>query len=206
MRNLLALSIFPAIIASGTNAVAEPILVLVHNYAGVETTLLKRAERSAARVLQTGGVQVNWLDCPEAAQAAQQCQDPPYPSALVLHLLPATASRRAEPSGSLGFAVPPDAGQFGSFAGVFYDRVERLASRGFNEQVILGHAIAHEIGHLLLGPGGHTINGIMKAEWHRKELEQATNGTLGFDAVQRNSITQTLKARFLAAHMTSRIR
>jgi hypothetical protein len=204
MRNLLALSMFPAIIASGANAVAEPILVLVHNYAGVQATLLKRAEQSAARVLATGGVQVSWFDCSQAAQASQQCQDPPNPSALVLHLLSSRATRRAAPSGSLGFAVPPELGQFGSFAGVFYDRVERFGSRGFNEPVILGHVMAHEIGHLLLGLEGHTDGGIMKAEWHRRELKEATNGTLGFDAVQRNSIMQTLKARLLAAHVTSR--
>jgi hypothetical protein len=205
MRNLLAGSIFLAlIITSGPNAVAEPILVLVHNYAGVEATVLKRAERSAARVLGTGGVQVKWFDCSEAAEALQQCQDPPRSSALVLHLLPSGATRRAAPAGSLGFAVPPEPGQFGSFAGVFYDRVERLSSRGFNEPMILGHAMAHEIGHLLLGVEGHSDDGIMKAEWHRKELKQATNEALIFDAVQRNSITQTLKARLLAAHITSR--
>jgi hypothetical protein len=204
MRNLLALSIFPAIIASGANVVAEPILVLVHNYAGLQPTLLKRAERSAARVLGTGGVQVNWLDCSQTPQASQQCQDPPNPSALVLHLLPSRATRRAAPSGSLGFAVPPEPGQFGSFAGVFYDRIERLGSRGFNEPVILGDAMAHEIGHLLLGLEAHTDSGIMKAEWHRRELEEAANGTLVFDALQRNRIMQTLKARLLAAHMISR--
>lgn len=198
MRNLLALSIFPAIIASATNAVPEPILVLVHNYAGVEPTVLKRAERSAARVLGTGGVQVNWLDCSQAAEASQQCQDPPNPSALVLHILPSRATRRAAPPGSLGFAVPPEPGQFGSFVGVFCDRVERLSSHGFNEPVILGYAMAHEIGHLLLDVEGHSETGVMKAEWHRKELEQAVNGTLGFNAVQRSRIKRNLDARMLA--------
>jgi hypothetical protein len=201
MRNLLALSIFPAIIASGANAVAEPIIVLVHNYAGMDETLLKGAERSAARILGTAGVQVQWLDCPETGQAPQQCQDQPQPSVLVLHLLPAGATRRAAPSGSFGFAVPSEPGQFGSLAGVFCDRVEWLGSRGFIESVILGHAIAHEIGHLLLGIEGHSESGIMKAEWHPRELQQATNGTLSFDAAQRNRIRQMLKARFSAAHI-----
>jgi hypothetical protein len=204
MRNLLALSIFPAIIASAANAFAEPILILVHNYANVDPTVLKQAERSAARVLGTAGVQVKWLDCPETSQALEQCQNPPDPPVLALELLPASASRRGAPSGSLGFAIPPEPGQFGSFAGVFYDRVRNLSSRGFSEPVILGHAMAHEIGHLLLRIEGHSDSGIMKAEWHPRELQRAENGTLGFDGAQRNSITQTLKARLLAAHMTSR--
>ncbi|HEY7304181.1 MAG TPA: hypothetical protein VH601_08715 [Bryobacteraceae bacterium] len=199
MPNLLALSIFPAfLIASRANAVAEPVLVLIHNYANVDPNVLKRAEKSAAGVLSTAAVQVRWLDCPESAQAAHECQNSPDPSVLVLDLLPAGVTRRAAPHGSLGFAVPPEPGQFGSFAGVFCDRVERLSSHGYSEPVILGHAIAHEIGHLLLGPGGHSETGLMKPEWHRKELEQAVNGTLNFDAVERARIMQNLKARVLA--------
>jgi hypothetical protein len=202
MRNLLALSIFPAIIASGANAVAEPIVILVHNYAGVDQTVLRQAERSAARVLATGGVQVHWLDCPETGRASQQCQNPPDPPVLVLQLLPAGASRRGAPSGSLGFAIPPSPGQFGSFAGVFYDRVERLSSRGFSEPVILGHAVAHEIGHLLLGVEEHSDRGIMKAEWHPHELQQTVEQTLNFNAMQRSRIRQNVTRRLLASKST----
>jgi hypothetical protein len=190
---------FPVlIITSGVNAVAEPILVLVHNYAGVEPAVLKRAERTAARVLSTGGAQVHWLDCQQNSQEPEQCQNAPDPSVLVLHLLPAGVTRRAAPSGSLGFAVPSEPGTFAAFAGVFYDRVKRLSSRGFSEPVILGHAIAHELGHLLLGIERHSEDGIMKAEWHSKELEQAENATLVFNAGQRSRIRQNLRARVVA--------
>jgi hypothetical protein len=197
MPNLLTFSILSVVIMTPASAVAEPILVLVHDYANVDATLLKGAKRSASRVLATAGVQVRWVDCPESPQAPKQCQDPPDPSILVLHILPAGVTRRAVLSGALGFAVPPEPGQFGSFAGVFYDRVERISSHGYSDRVILGHAIAHEIGHLLLGVGGHSESGLMKPEWHRKELEQAVNGILVFDGVQRARIMQNLKARGL---------
>jgi hypothetical protein len=199
MRNLFAGSIFVVlIVTSGLNAVAEPILVLVHNYAGVEPAVLMGAERTAATVLATGGVQVQWLECEEDSRQPEQCQDGPDASVLVLQLLPAGVTRRAAPSGALGFAVPAGPQEFGSFAGVFCDRVKRLSSRGFREPVILGHAIAHELGHLLLGIGGHSDDGIMKAEWHRKDLERAESGTLVFDAMQRTTIRQNLTARLVA--------
>jgi hypothetical protein len=199
MRNLFARSIFPVlIIASGLNAVAEPILVLVHNYAGVEPAVLMAAERTAARVLATAGVQVQWVQCEEDSRQPEPCQKGPDASVLVLHLLPAGVTRRAAPSGALGFAVPAGPQEFGSFAGVFCDRVKRLSSRGFREPVILGHAIAHELGHLLLGIGGHSDDGIMKAEWHREELQRAESGTLVFDAMQRITIRRNLAARVLA--------
>jgi hypothetical protein len=196
MRNLLPRWIFPVlIITSGVNAVAEPIVVLVHNYAAVESGVLKQAEKTAARVLATGGVQVRWLDCQEKSEQPKQCEYEPDPSVLVLHVLPAGVTRRAVPSGSLGFAVPSKPGEFGAFAGVFYDRVKRLSSHGFSEPVILGYAIAHELGHLLLGFEAHSEDGIMKAEWHGKELKRAENATLVFDPGQRSRIRQNLKTR-----------
>lgn len=199
MSNLLALSIFPALlIASGANGADDPILVLIHNYADVVPTVLTRAEKAAGRILATARVQVHWVECPESPQAPQQCHNASDPLSFVVQLLPAGATRREAPSGSLGFAVPPERGHFGSFAGVFCDHVERLSSDGFSEPVILGHAIAHEIGHLLLGIQGHSDSGIMKAEWHRQELERAVNGILVFDPAQRRRITQNLKARMLA--------
>ncbi|MFL6352558.1 MAG: hypothetical protein ACJ74Z_11995 [Bryobacteraceae bacterium] len=202
MRNLLAGWIFPVlIVTSGVNAVAEPILALVHNYAAVESGVLKQAEKTAARVLATGGVQVHWLDCQQNSEQPEQCENESDPSVLVLHVLPAGVTRRGAPAGSLGFAVPSKPGEFGALAGVFYDRVKRLSSSGFNEPVILGHAIAHELGHLLLGFGAHTEDGIMKAEWHPKELKRAENATLVFDPGQRSRIRQNLKTRLWAAHI-----
>ena len=199
MRKVVDRTIFPVlIIAFGANAVAEPILVLVHNFANVEPGVLKPAEQTAARVLATGGVQVQWLECQEGSREPEQCQNGPDPSVLVLHLLPAGVTRRAAPSGALGFAVPAGPEEFGVFAGVFCDRVGRLSARGFREPVILGHAMAHELGHLLLGVGMHSHDGIMKAEWHRKELERAETGTLVFDSVQRTRISQNLSARVVA--------
>jgi len=45
--------------------------------------------------------------------------------------------------------------------------------------VVLGEAAAHELGHLLLGPG-HARDGIMRANWTRQDLESASRGGLQF--------------------------
>ena len=36
---------------------------------------------------------------------------------------------------------------------------------------ILGHAIAHEVGHVLLGTNGHSVGGLMRARWGRAEWQ-----------------------------------
>jgi hypothetical protein len=74
-------------------------------------------------------------------------------------------------------------------AGVFYDRVEKLA-RGdaASTAMILGHAMAHELGHLLLGTNSHSRHGLMKAQWNRRDLQLASAGDLDFMAHQALSL------------------
>jgi hypothetical protein len=51
----------------------------------------------------------------------------------------------------------------GRFANIMFARVERLAKMTSTDlATVLGHAIAHEIGHLLLPPNAHSSGGIMK--------------------------------------------
>jgi len=113
----------------------------------------------------------------------------------VVHLLPAGATRRDAVPGTLGFALPPEKGSFGTFAGVLYDRVERLRSASLSTWVVLGYAMAHELGHLLLGVGSHAPSGVMKSEWHQKELQMAAQGTLVFRNEECRQIQNNLRLR-----------
>ena len=53
---------------------------------------------------------------------------------------------------------------------------------------LLGHAIAHEIGHLLLNSSAHSPAGIMRARWNTKDLLRAARGDLLFNALQAESM------------------
>ena len=72
----------------------------------------------------------------------------------------------------------------GSYPAIFfilYDRIEKLADRwDASRAEILGYAIAHEIGHLVLSTGVHTPEGIMNARWGPKSLPLAARGKLVF--------------------------
>ena len=57
---------------------------------------------------------------------------------------------------------------------IFYDRVEELANaKVAGAGQILGHAVAHEIGHLLLGTIIHSSTGLMSSPWSREDLKFA---------------------------------
>jgi len=176
-------------------AAAQPITVFVHDHAHVNQTALQRAETEASRILGTGEVEVRWVNCARSLDAPEGCRKVPDSACLILLLLGAGATRYGTEASALGFALPPEGDWFGSYAGVLYDRVERLTSLTLTTPVVLGHAIAHELGHLLLGVGRHAPTGIMKAAWHRKELEMAKRGTLVFRDQERREIRENARRR-----------
>ena len=80
-----------------------------------------------------------------------------------------------------GLAFQGTAAQPGKVANVFYHRVEDLAkSKTCSKGEILGHAAAHELGHLLLGNLDHPSIGLMKARLGHKDLQSAARGDLLF--------------------------
>ena len=98
------------------------ISVLVFDYAGVSGEVLNAGLGNATRILKSGGVEVVWVHCPVAPELlalVRPCRDAPGPLALVLHILPRGVTTRQTDPGSAGFAVPPEDGGFGAFAGVF---------------------------------------------------------------------------------------
>ena len=91
----------------------------------------------------------------------------------------------------------------GRLAYVFYDRVESIAraylGRGLllgnheiDTVIVLAHAMAHEIGHLLL-PHGHSDAGLMRADWNADDLRGAAGGHLNFTVEQ----AAVIRARLL---------
>ena len=85
-------------------------------------------------------------------------------------------------------------------AAVFYNSVEALAVRPMRERTegnirpytttdqILGHAVAHEIGHLFLNLKSHSATAIMRGDWDLKDLQDASNGYLLFTPQQAEVI------------------
>lgn len=81
-------------------------------------------------------------------------------------------------------------------ATVFHSRVEEVAvATSSTVAGVLGAALAHEMGHLLLGRGAHSRGGIMRCPWDTEELRSMHRGQLVFDAAQALSIGKSIAAR-----------
>ena len=164
----------PAILAmpSAHRTPRKPeITVRIFNYAGISADEMARAERELMRIFSTTGIQPHWLNCPlypAAVQNAIICPGSWLWTDLLLRVIPLATADRS--NNSLGFSLPSSEG--GIVAVIFYDRVEELTKAGVSGVgEILGHAVAHEVGHLLLGSIVHSSSGIMSSPWSREDLK-----------------------------------
>jgi hypothetical protein len=85
------------------------------------------------------------------------------------------------PGANLGYALPSV--WQGVHVTVYYDRVEKLffGSKAMpSVGSLVGAAIAHEIGHVLLGSAEHSAQGIMKGDWGPAEFRLLACGRLQF--------------------------
>jgi len=146
---------------------AVTITLRVYDYVHVNRPALLAAENEAAAILAEAGVQARWVDCrtsPAEMDSYPDCQWARQATDFELRVLPdAMVDSRAKWQDALGAAY--EFGGLSSYiANVFYDRVNSLSGGGRAPlAVMLGRAMAHEIGHLLLGANSHSRTGIMRA-------------------------------------------
>ncbi len=188
--------------ANGAGLGSEPsqVVVWTYNYARIDSEALAGAKTEAARILNRAGVEVRWVACPMAAAEVDRypaCSGLPEPVGLVLRIRPAApaAALVGRPQ-VFGYALLPKDGGFGTYADVYAGGAD-LLTKG-NESLhtaILGHLMAHELGHLLLGTASHSAAGIMHVPWSGAELGFAAQGRLLFAKIEAERMRANLLAR-----------
>ena len=160
--------------------------VLVYNMARVPSEILAEAEKDAARIFLEVGIEVKWVECP--------CSEDLGSADLMLRIITQLfASMRADfHEDNLGFA--PTSEESGVLATIFFHRIEAL-TKGGDTAPLLGNAIAHELGHLLLGSNAHSSTGVMQAHWNRELLKLANRGLLRFTPEQAELMRARIPAR-----------
>ncbi len=93
----------------------------------------------------------------------------------------------------MGYA-PASGAKGGRLAYVLNHRVDEVAA-GYNsaKTVVLGAALAHEIGHLLLPSKPHSSQGVMREKWDRPDFRSARRGELLFTLEQARAMREGLE-------------
>ena len=142
-----------------------PLVVRIYDAAGVPPDVLERAHVTLDQTMNAVGIRPIWRPC-----QAGLCADPPTPDQVIVRIV---KGKDRGPRDLLGTSMVDLEGQAGTLATVYIDRVELLASESrVDSGRLLGRAIAHEIGPLLLGTARHSHGGLMRANWLSGELQR----------------------------------
>jgi len=165
-----------------------PLVVRTYDSAGVSGRVFDHARQSAGVTLAATGIDPIWRPC-----HATGCVSKPKPQEVIIRLVKATSSSER---GSLGFAAVDVVQHAGTLATIYVDRVEALAAQaGVDAGELLGRAMAHEIGHLILGTIDHAPFGLMRATWRADELSRDMPLDWIFSGTQGSEMRRRLAAR-----------
>ena len=196
--------------AQAPEASASPeaaITVHVYNYAEVPSKTLASARREATWVFRRAGIGLDWKDCaltPDELLDNPACEAVKGPTVVSLRILPRTMAERLQAGATaFGITLYPEGDGFPTTTNIFHERVTLLASLGVAyESVTLGHVMAHELGHVLLGSGSHSRGGIMHVPWRAKDLRAAAVSQLFFSAREAKRMRKQVRARMQASEPT----
>lgn len=173
---LLAAMLVAGVPSIGAEPASRPtVTVRTYNYAQVPDDSLGDARTSADAIFERAGIALRWLDCrvPQDAAGASCIEPLEQGSYLMLRLLDrgSEATPKHARSVALGESMLDREQRTGVLMTLEVPFVRAIATQADADMpLLLGRAMAHEIGHLLLGTGDHPREGLMRARWSQQEL------------------------------------
>ncbi|MCW5982507.1 MAG: hypothetical protein KIT09_30755 [Bryobacteraceae bacterium] len=204
----MGIRFYPAILTAALGLTAFgadlKLNVRIYNYAQVPPGTLARVQDVAGSILRAAGVEATWRLCSATGNEPgrdPECGNARTPTDLVLSILPhKMADRLATDRSVYGTSFGAAEGDFASSASIFYDRIEDLAKRRRDPcPLLVGNFLAHEIGHLLLGPDSHSRTGIMSIPFDAMQVRRALWGTLRFTPEEAARIRSEVARRMEAS-------
>lgn len=168
-------------------ATSTPIVLQVHDTSGIQRDTLDRAREVVDRTFLTVGARIIWrLQSPSS-------EGRPEGFLLTVVICSRAVTETFDMSPAVLGAAPGSPDKQGRRAYVFYDRIQSFAfAHGLTVGQVLGHVVAHEVGHLLLPFGTHSSSGLMRGNWTPADLIRPTAGGMAFTAEQAGLIRAQL--------------
>lgn len=140
----------------------------IYNTARVPSDLAAAARTVATQTLAAARIDVAWRNCDTG-----ECSQVPSRGELVIRLVRAGDVIGTPAALVLGEASIDTAAGAGVLATIYVDRVSLMAELSETAVAsLLGRAIAHELGHLLLATNQHSSTGLMRARWSPLDLQR----------------------------------
>jgi hypothetical protein len=166
--------------------------VTVCNLDGVREPVVARAKAETELVYRSAGVTIVWRECDTFPTPAELERDPWFVIRLRTGKPPLTVGPAS--LDVMGKAFLEERGG-GYMADAYFQAIQATSElhRG-DSGVLLGFVMAHELGHLLLGPG-HTPDGVMQRKWGQRQWDALRQRWLRFTEEGAARVRRALEAR-----------
>ena len=196
-------------VAAISSETGPTVTIHVRNYARVDQQTLAQAELVASGIFRKAGVEARWIDMvlPTENSTIDSSTHSTFTVGDVqLAICPDFMAKRFNlPEDAMGLApgTGPNRGAIYVFDGKVSALTWSIVAANSRREVswfitkgqVLGHAIAHELGHLLLNQEGHSPLGIMRGEWGYAEMRDASRGELLFTPKQAGVLQIEVRRR-----------
>jgi hypothetical protein len=193
----------------GAAPATEPIVrVRTYNYARVSDEELAGARGEAARIFREAGIGLEWIACrvPGSTSGASCTQQLVEGRDFMLRLREDSNPETNPAAGirTLGVSILDREQRTGVLMTLDVVPIRTISQRSSTEMaMLLGRAIAHEAGHLLLGHTEHSFNGLMRAFWSHDELRGARVASWGFSPREGAQMRENLRGRPCLARVST---
>jgi hypothetical protein len=188
--------------SNGSAAVLDvpvtPLIIRIYDAPPLATTETNEALAEAKAILTAAGFAPEWLMCQPQVTPGGRCALPLSAAELAVRVV--TAPAVSGPIGRtplpLGYSLVDVQTQSGALATIYLDRVRWLASAAdARVPMLLGRAIVHEIGHLLLGHQAHSRGGVMRAVWTREAIYRSRAADWRFSGQEAQRMREAVTLR-----------
>ena len=181
----------PGVLANTAAIILDSVTIRVYDSAGVSAGDRTAALKAAGSILSRADLDPIWIVCTAIRDGRAQpgCDLAPASHELVVRLTHSAPTAEDGNRRAFGSSLIDPTTSTGTLSTVYVDRVDWLASTGkANRADVLGRAIAHELGHQLLGSNDHAARGLMRETWTADELTRNRSEDWQFSNAQRAAL------------------
>jgi hypothetical protein len=175
------------------------VIVRTYDTYGFSPSDIRTASRTVNGLLSTIAIDMRWRNCRIATRRETRmldaCADPIARNEFIVRMIGVDMPSDAAGM-TLGYAFVDPVLRTGSLATIHGDRVMALSQTlDLDRGTLLGRAVAHEVGHLLLGSQSHSAFGLMRGQWTTSTLHENRPADWIFSVEQGAAIRLSLDAR-----------
>jgi len=176
-------------LTAGAKEPEAPLRVVVYLQSGgvwLPGAALGSAKSQASRLFLAEGISLEWRDC----KPPKSTTDEEVVVAVSFRMSTPSEFERNDRAEALAVTYPYGKGPLTVM--VFADRVARYLTQfhGNEPAKVLGHILAHEIGHAIEGVARHSDAGLMKPRWNWQDLLEIRGNGLHFAPQDRDLLMQ----------------